>query len=60
MKEMVLIDVNASEVTKHNRYIQLTKTGIKTTNKKEEATPFTEDKAVIFTSYNKNLKSEIR
>lgn len=54
MKEMVLIDVNASEVAKHNRYIQLTKTGIRTTNKKEEATPFTEDKAVIFTSYNKN------
>lgn len=60
MKQMVLIDVNASEVAKHDRYIQLTKTGIVTTDKKEEATPFTEDKAVVFTSYNKNLKTETR
>ncbi|MFI8678092.1 MULTISPECIES: hypothetical protein [Bacillus cereus group] len=60
MKKMVLIDVNASEVAKHNRYIQLTKTGIVTTDKKEEATPFTEDKAVVFTAYNKNLKTETR
>ncbi|SME47637.1 hypothetical protein BACERE00183_04003 [Bacillus cereus] len=60
MKKMVLIDINASEIAKHNRYIQLTKTGVTTTNDKEKATSFTEDKAFVFTSYNKNLKTETR
>ncbi|MFJ8528413.1 hypothetical protein [Bacillus sp. NPDC094106] len=58
MKEMVLIDINASEVAKYNRYIQLTTKGIKTTANKKKATTFTKDKADVFILCNKNLRAE--